>query len=101
MRRPAFSQTEAAVVAQALDVLGCAPRLQMFTLIQQMGDARPVELLAALDHAGCTLSQPTVSHHLTKLADVDLVVGTRVGRTVVYQLTEYGQRVHKAVRGVR
>lgn len=101
MRLPAYSFDEATAVAAALEALACAPRLQLFTAIQQMGGASPIELIAAVRRQGCNLTQPTISHHLLKLAVAGLVTATRSGRTMTYRLTEYGQRAHDAVRAVR
>jgi DNA-binding transcriptional ArsR family regulator len=53
--------------------------------------ARPAtstQLAQALD-----VSLGTVSTHLAVLRDADMVVGARVGRSVVYRLTDRGDRL--------
>jgi DNA-binding transcriptional ArsR family regulator len=46
--------------------------------------ARPLNAGEIADHFA--LGKPTISHHLAKLAEADLVYGERAGSTITYHL---------------
>ncbi|HZI98234.1 MAG TPA: metalloregulator ArsR/SmtB family transcription factor [Actinomycetales bacterium] len=78
-----ISETEAEVLAVRLKALADPARLRLLSLI-----------LASADGEMCTcdlvdplaLSQPTVTHHLRKLAEAGLVTGERRGRWTYYRV---------------
>ena len=78
-----ISETEAEVLAVRLKALADPARLRLLSLI-----------LATADGEMCTcdlvdplaLSQPTVTHHLRKLAEAGIVTGERRGRWTYYRV---------------
>ena len=78
-----LSVAESEQLAQRLKAVAEPARLRLLSL-----------LLASKDHEACTcdltaplgLSQPTVSHHLRKLAENGLVVAERRGRWTYYRV---------------
>lgn len=78
-----ISEVEAEVLAARLKALADPARLRLVSLI-----------LASPGHEACTcdlveplaLSQPTVTHHLRRLADAGMVVGERRGRWTYYRV---------------
>lgn len=78
-----ISEEEAEVLAARLKALADPARLRLVSLI-----------LASPGREACTcdlveplaLSQPTVTHHLRRLADAGMVVGERRGRWTYYRV---------------
>lgn len=77
-------------------------------LLRQAADATRLGILAILGEAPGTtvnglckilgsLSQPAVSHHLSKLRDSGLVTFERQGKSSLYSLTDDGRRLVNAV----
>jgi ArsR family transcriptional regulator, arsenate/arsenite/antimonite-responsive transcriptional repressor len=67
--------------AQFFKCLSDATRLRCITLLQQEGKLCVCELTTALD-----LSQPKISRHLASLRQCGLLVDTREGQWVYYQI---------------
>ena len=77
-----LDRTAAEAVAAWLRVLGDATRLQLLELLARSDDPMTVrELTEAIG-----LAQSTVSFHLARLADAQLVLVERTGRTNPYRL---------------
>ena len=70
----------AAHVANTLQALATPSRLLILTQLRQ-GPSPVTELAAAIG-----MEQSAVSHQLRLLRNLDLVVGTRIGRSIVYSL---------------
>jgi ArsR family transcriptional regulator, arsenate/arsenite/antimonite-responsive transcriptional repressor len=79
-----LSTPEAAELAQRLKAVAEPARLRLLSLLlaSEGQEACTCDLTAPLG-----LSQPTVSHHLKKLAENGLVVGERRGRWTHYRVT--------------
>jgi ArsR family transcriptional regulator len=83
LAQAAISEAEADVLAARLKALADPARLRLVSLI-----------LATPEREACTcdllellgLSQPTVTHHLRKLADAGMVSGERRGRWTYYRV---------------
>jgi ArsR family transcriptional regulator, arsenate/arsenite/antimonite-responsive transcriptional repressor len=84
----------------AIDILGCVktsePDVQLLqamadpvrlSIVRQLG-ARPEAVCACDFTECCTVSQPTVSHHLKVLFEAGLLGRERRGRWVYYALRE-------------
>ena len=76
LARAALSAAEAGDLARRLKVLADPARLRLLSLLMAapQGEACTCDLTEPLG-----LSQPTVSHHLKKLAEAGLITGERRG----------------------
>src|SRR5215831_20055498 len=79
-RRDVMSQEEFQTLLQFFKALADENRLKMIGILAEQGCS--VEELAAMLH----LKAPTVSHHLTKLKELELVEMRPEGNTHVYRL---------------
>jgi ArsR family transcriptional regulator len=79
----AISAAEAEQLAVRVKALADPARLRLLSLIQaaEGDEACTCELTGAVG-----LSQPTVSHHLRRLAEAGLVTGERRGRWTYYRV---------------
>ncbi|MDO4761116.1 MAG: metalloregulator ArsR/SmtB family transcription factor [Corynebacterium sp.] len=84
--------------AMLFKVLGDPTRLQILMIIAHNKDKAvcAVELSEALN-----ISAPTVTHHMKKLTDANLVVRHKVGKWAYYEIvkSEY-QRINKLVEAL-
>lgn len=79
---PVFSRTQAEATAAVFRALGDPARVRIVNLLATSG--APVCVCHLLAPLG--LSQPTVSHHLKKLAEAGLVEREQRGRWAYYSL---------------
>lgn len=79
---PALSDEEAAATAEVFRALGDPARVRIVNVLATSGE--PVCVCNLIDPLG--LSQPTVSHHLRKLADAGLIERAQRGRWAYYSL---------------
>ncbi|MEV6950493.1 metalloregulator ArsR/SmtB family transcription factor [Streptomyces sp. NPDC051183] len=77
---PLLGETEATAVAEVMQGLASPVRIRILARLLH-GPCSVGELAEALG-----LGQPTVSNHLRLLRHLDLVIGRRDGRSVVYEL---------------
>jgi ArsR family transcriptional regulator len=80
---PALSDEEAEATAALFRALGDPARVRLVNILATSGTVCVCELQEPLG-----LSQPTVSHHLKKLADAGLVEREQRGRWAYYSLAE-------------
>ena len=78
---PALSDDEADATATLFRALGDPARVRLINILATSGTVCVCDLQAPLG-----LSQPTVSHHLKKLADAGLVEREQRGRWAYYSL---------------
>jgi ArsR family transcriptional regulator len=81
---PMVDRVRAATVAELAKTLADPVRIQILDLLREAGG--PVcqcEL-----HPRFDISQPTLSHHLKKLADADLIDVERRGRWAYYSMND-------------
>jgi DNA-binding transcriptional ArsR family regulator len=79
-QRGPVSQVAAAEVARLMGALSTASRVRILARLRE-GPCTVGELSTTVE-----MEQPAVSHQLRVLRDLGLVVGTRSGRHVVYDL---------------
>lgn len=79
----ALGEAEAEVLADRLKALADPARLRLVSLIlaSPEGEACTCDLVLPVG-----LSQPTVTHHLRRLADAGMVTGERRGRWTYYRV---------------
>jgi ArsR family transcriptional regulator len=79
----AISEAEAEVLAARLKALADPVRLRLLSLIMASRDGElcTCDLVEPLD-----LSQPTVTHHLRRLAEAGIVTGESRGRWTYYRV---------------
>lgn len=87
-----ISPQEAAEVTDTLKALADPVRLTLFLTVHAS-----VEEICVCDLPTSGLSQSTISHHLRKLRDADLVVGERRGTWVNYRCTPRGEAVGRVI----
>jgi ArsR family transcriptional regulator len=90
----------------------CADRAREAAIFKALGDPHRLAILATLARAddevcvcdftaGLPLNQPTVSHHLKVLRDVNLVRSERRGTWVYYRLApDARERIDRSLRAV-
>lgn len=83
-----LDETAAADLANAFKVLADPVRLRLLSLIAAAGEVCACDLVGPIGR-----SQPTVSHHLSILADAGLVERERRGRWVHYRAVPARLRV--------
>lgn len=82
-REPALARERAQGLAERMKAVADPTRLQILAMIEssENGSACVCDLTEPLG-----LSQPTVSHHLKKLADAGLISGERRGTWAYYSI---------------
>ncbi len=78
-----LSPEDAERYAALFKVLADPARLRLLSRLAAEG-CEPMSVTALTELSG--LSQPTVSHHLKKLADAGLLKKSRAGRTVTHEI---------------
>jgi ArsR family transcriptional regulator len=80
---PALSDDEANATATLFRALGDPARVRLINILATSGTVCVCDLQAPLG-----LSQPTVSHHLKKLADAGLIEREQRGRWAYYSIAD-------------
>jgi ArsR family transcriptional regulator, arsenate/arsenite/antimonite-responsive transcriptional repressor len=80
---PSLSDDEAEATASLFRALGDPARVRLVNILATTGTVCVCDLQAPLG-----LSQPTVSHHLKKLADAGLIEREQRGRWAYYSLND-------------
>jgi ArsR family transcriptional regulator, arsenate/arsenite/antimonite-responsive transcriptional repressor len=78
-----LSSAEADALAHAFAALADPIRLRIFSIIATEGEVCSCNLEGPLER-----SQPTISHHTSKLASAGLIVGERRGRWMWWRVAE-------------
>jgi DNA-binding transcriptional ArsR family regulator len=82
---------------QAIAVLPQAPKRHLTKVFKALSDGTRQEILRLLEGnqhtvgeivTNFTLSQPTISRHLSVLKEADLVIDQRQGQNVIYRLND-------------
>lgn len=92
-----LSESDAAVLADQLKAVADPARLRLLSLLMgaPQGEACTCDLVEPLG-----LSQPTVTHHLRRLADAGIVTGDRRGRWTYYRVEREALESLRAVLDV-
>jgi ArsR family transcriptional regulator len=93
-----LSESDAEVLADQLKAVADPARLRLLSLLMgaPTGEACTCDLVEPLG-----LSQPTVTHHLRRLAEAGIVTGDRRGRWTYYRVERAALEALRAVLDVR
>jgi ArsR family transcriptional regulator len=94
LARLPLTEPDAAALAGQLKAIADPARLRVLSLLltAETGEACTCDLVEPLG-----LSQPTVTHHLRKLADAGIVTGERRGKWTYYRLEPVALEALRAV----